>query len=500
MPGLGDLFGAGSTFSQLFVWGVLNQIIGALGSPYFDLLTQEVNEKHPEAVRDPAALIGLVVRGFLDHDAAVAEAKKSGLSADKFEQLLEAGRVYISPPDLAQLFIRGFITQQDAEIQAAFSGLNPDQMGLLFKIAADAPGPGDLAIALRRGLIPEDSLDDNVPSFAGGIRQGRLSNIWTDMFKGLSQQWPSPTDALQAELEGQLDHDTAIGLYEKLGGDTQFYQWLFNTRGTAPTPDEGLELVRRGIIPLDGVGPDSVSLHQIFLEGPQRNKWFGVFKALLDYVTPPRSVVAMVRNGSFTDAQAAAELAKSGLTPELQAAYIAEGHGTASAGDKALTQSAIIALYEGRVIADTDAHNLLTALGYSDANATYLIDLADLRREIAATTAAVSRVQNLYIAHKITRDTAVRTLKGLAVPDNQVNELVQIWDLEEAVNVKQLTPAQITDAFYYEILTQDEATGELQNLGYTALDAWVLLSIKAKVTGGLPGKPAAGPNPLGTIP
>lgn len=498
MAGLGDLLGKGSIIEQVFVWGVINQVIGALASPYFDLLTQDENAKHPEAVRDPVTLAGLVVRGFTDRDAAVAEAARSGLDAAKFAQVLDASKPYLAPPDLAQLVVRNFQTLQAARQEAAFSGVDADRLDLLIKIAADAPAPGDLAVALRRGLIAEDNPDENVPSFAGGIREGRLGDKWTDMMRQLAVQWPSPVDALQAELEGQLPHEEALSLYEKLGGDPDFYTWQFNTRGTAPSPVELGILLNRGIIGYDGTGPDATSFVQGILEGPSRNKWIPSWLALKDYVIPPRSVVAMVHAGTVTDDQAAKLLAMSGANADTIAAFIAEGHARAAAADKALTQTTITALYESRLIAATDAHNLLTALGYSDDNATYLVELADLRRSVAAVNTAVARVHTLYTSHKITRDTAVQTLTALAVPADQVTEVVNIWDLEAAVNIKQLTQAEITAAWKAGVLSQDEAMTELQVLGYTAFDAWVLLSNKAGAP--LPGKPAAGPNPVGTIP
>lgn len=498
MPGLGDLFGKGSIFEQLFIWGVLNQVIGALASPYFEQLTQVVNAAHPEAVRPPTELVGLVVRGFIDEAGAVDEAKRSGLDAAKFKQLLEAGKVYLGPADLAQMVVRGFIGETDAVAEAAKSGIDAHRFGLLTKIAADAPGAGDLAVGLRRELIPEDSGSPDRPGFIQGIREGRLGNMWAPLFKGLAIQWPSPTDALQAELEGQVSHEEALALYKKLGGDEQFYTWLFNTRGVAPSPVEGLEMVRRGVIPIEGTGPGALSLHQIFLEGPQRPKWFEPFKALLPYITPPRSVVAMVHAGIISDAKAAEMLTKSGLPPDEIAAYISEGHARASATNRNLTTTTILSLYESRIIAAKDAHDLLTALGYSDENATFEVELADLRRSIAAATAAVNRVHNLYVAHKITQDTARATLVKLRVPADQVAELVQIWDLEESVNVRQLTPAQIVDAWQIGVIDQGEAITELTGLGYTEYDAWLLLSIKVKKA--QPGKPSQGPNPLGVVP
>ena len=498
MPSLGDLFGKGSIAEQIFVWGVLNQVIGALGSPYFDALTQDVNERHPEAVRSPTQLAQLVVRGFVDRDAAIAEAKRSGLAEDKFTAVLDASKPYLAPADLAQLVVRNFMTVQAAEQEAAFSGVDADRFHLLTQIAADAPGPQDLAVALRRGILPEDSPSEDTPSFAGGIREGRLADKWIPMIKALSVQWPTPADALDARLEGQISDAEALTLYQRFGGDPQYFELLFNTRGNAPTPVEALDLLNRGIIPERGTGPQSVSYEQAFLEGPWRDKWLDPFLALREYVTPPRSVVAMVRDGAYTDAQAAAALAKSGMNETDIAAYIAEAHHVAAATSKDLTQTVVIQLYTNRLISRDDAHGLLVALGYSDDNATYLIELADLRRSIAALNTAVARIQTLYVSHKITRDTTVKTLGKLGVPADQITEVVHIWDLETAVNVKQLTEAQIVSAWSYKVINTDEAMAELTSIGYTQYDAWVLLSIKAKAP--QPNKPAQEPNAFGVIP
>lgn len=498
MPGLGDLFGKGSIAEQIFVWGVLNQVITSLASPYFELLTQEVNQLTPEALRSPDQLATLVARGIVDRNAAIAEAKRAGLSEARFVQVLDAAVPRLAPADLASLVVRNFLPMSAGQDEAAQVGIDAGRFQLLTKLAADAPAPGDLAVALRRGIIPEDAGSADTPSFAGGIREGRLGDKWIPMLKALDVQWPTPADALDALLEGQIPAATARTLYEKFGGDPDYFTMLFNTRGNAPTPSEALELVNRGIIPVNGTGPDAVSYEQAFLEGPWRNKWEKVFLALKDYVTPPRSVVAMVRNGALTDAQAAAELAKSGLSPTLISAYIGEAHQVAAKTDRDLTQTAVIDLYSARIIAKADAHSLLGALGYSSTNATYLLELADLRRSIAAVNTAVSRVHTLYVSHKIKREAAVSVLGALGVPGDQVKDVVSTWDLEQSVNIKQLTESQITDAWKRKIISQDVAQSELESIGYTPRDAWILLSIKNQEA--LPGEPSQGPSPVGVIP
>ncbi|MGH7239402.1 MAG: hypothetical protein ACREHG_04960 [Candidatus Saccharimonadales bacterium] len=497
MAGLGDIFGKGSIAEQIFVWGVLNQVVGALGQPYFTELTQLVNSHNPDMVLDPTQVAQLVVRGKYGTAEAKAEAAKSGIDGSRFDYLVDLATAYLDPADLAQLVVRNFMPLEDATVEASLTGLDADRFARLVSIAGDAPAPGDLATALRRGLVPEEGPADGV-SFAQGIREGRLADKYVDMIKALAVQWPTPDDALNALLEGQISPDDGKALYEKFGGDPQYFQMLYDTRGNAPSPLEAIEMVKRGVIPKDGTGPDVVSYEQAFLEGPWRNKWSAPYYALADYLPPPRTVTAMLKSGGLTTDQAASLLTKQGLTPDLVQAYINDALQTATPTEKELTLTSILDLYQAHIISKTDTASMVQSLGYSAENTDQLIAWRDLQRAIAAVNSAVTRIQTLYIGYKITRETAVSTLNALAVPADQVSELLQVWDLEAAANIKQLTEAQIVDSWAIGAQDQAEAVSELQAIGYTAFDAWRLLSIKAKAP--LPDKPAAGPNPVGPIP
>lgn len=497
MPGLGDLFGEGSIAEQIFVWGVLQSVIEALGQPYFTELTQIVNEHHPDEVLDPATVAGLVVRGLLGDADAKSEAAKSGISADRFDNLVTAATPYLSPADLAQLVTRNFMDIASARAEAARQGYTSDRLARLILLAGQPPSVTDLAVALRRGLIPDDGPPDGV-SFAQGFREGSIADKYIPLIKQLAIQWPTPADALNALLEGQVDFDTGKQLYEKFGGDPQFFQLLYDTNGSAPTPTEAATMANRGVIPWDGTGPTVTSFEQAFLEGPWRNKWEKPYRVLSEYLPPPRTVTAMLKTGSLSADQAAELLAKQGLTPDLVQAYITDAQQQAATTELDLTLSSILSLYQGHVISRDDTKQLVIALGYSQENAERLITLRDLQRAIAAVNSAVSRIQTLYIGRKITRDTAQSTLAALEVPADQITDLIGIWDIEVAANIKQLTESQIVDAWAIGAMDEHEAIGELQAIGYTAFDAWRLLSIKNKKP--LPNKPPAGPNPVGPIP
>jgi hypothetical protein len=448
--GIGETLGGGGAITQIFTWQVAAQIVQSLMSPTLELVAQKVNAENPVIDLSPADLAQLVVRNYRSMGEAASEAARSGIDAAKFADLVH--------------------------------------------IAGDAPGPSDLAVALRRGLIPEGGTGPGVVSFEAGIREGRLADKWTAMVKELAVQWPSPTDALDALLEGQISQADAQALYRKLGGDPQFFTLLFNTRGSAPTPVEALEMANRGIIPWTGTGPDVTSFEQAFLEGPWRNKWEKAYRGIGDYLPPPRTVTAMVHNGSLTEAQALALLVKQGLSQELAAAYVHDALNSKTSHQRDLTVAQILDMYGAGMLAGTDAKSLLVALKYSEDSASELLAYKDLQRAIAAVNQAVARIHTLYVSHKIDRANAGSTLTALSVPGDQITRILATWDLERAVNVKVLTPAQIVDAWKVGIIDQGEATDELVGLGYTPRDAWILLSLKNKAP--LGSAPAQGPAPL----
>lgn len=449
MAGLGDLFGSGGTIEQLFIWGLLNQIISDAGTPALELLQQKVNAAHPD--------------------------------------------MPLAPPDLADAAVRNYIPFDEAAAQAALSGLNTSRFQTMVHLHGDAPAPGDLATALRRELIPEKGTGAGAVSFDQGIREGRLADKWTDMIKHLAVQWPSPTDALDAALQGQLPEDTAKQMYAKLGGDLQFYTWLFNSRGSAPTPMEALDMANRGIIPWDGAGPNVTSFHQAFLEGPWRDKWEQSFRELGTYVPPESTVSTLLARGVIDSKQAATWYKQSGLDDATAKAFIASAEVEALSDYRGLTQSTVLDMYFAQLISADDAKTILESLHVSSQAAELLLSYVDLRRSVQAVNNAISRIQSLYTARKITRETVVQSLTTLKIPGNQIQALVDTWELENSINVKLLTESQIVDALYYEIMTADEATTELVNIGYTPYDAWVLISVKMKAA--QPGRPKPGPAP-----
>lgn len=544
MSALGDLLGKGSVAEQLLVWGLMNQAIGAAAAPYFSQLQQDVNARTPTAPLSPSDLADAVVRNYRTLADATAEAAKSGVKAADFATMVplhadapgpqqlavallrgiipEAGNgpdtasfiqgiregrladkwapmirelstAILSPPDAAAAVVRGFLSDADGLAVAAKSGVSADTFATMVHLSGDAPGPQQLAEALRRGAITESGTGADSTSFDAGIAEGRLANKWAPVIKALAKDWPTPVNALSAQLKGAFTGDEGRALYEKLGGDVQFYDWLLFSEGSAPTPNEAADMARRGIIPQKGTGQDAVTYEQAFLEGPWRNKWQDAFWQYSQFIPTAREVITLLKDGAVDKATAAAWMKRAGADDATTAAFIAEADTQALSDYKGLTQSSVLNMYYNRLITAADATSILESLHVSAQAVPLMLAYADLQRAIAQQNSAITRIGTLYAARKITAQTARQSLITLQVPAAALNDIMSTWQLENSINVKTLTQAEITDAWKEGIMTEDEALTELGNIGYTPYDAWVLLSLKAKAA--LPGKPEPGPAP-----
>lgn len=428
MAGLGGGFGGllfNNAVTQIATYNVVGALISASLGPYLQALSNQVNQLSPLAPLSPGEAAEAVLRGEWSEDQGAAEAR--------------------------------------------YAGVNDERFHVLARLAGNAPAPGDLAIALRRKLIDPET-------YLRGIRQGRLRDEWADLVRQLSTQIPSPGAALEAYLEGQVDEGTARQLYELFGGAPEYFDLLYNTQGQAPTPTQALELANRGIIPWDGSGQGVVSYEQAFLEGPWRNKWLPSFRALGEYLPPPRTVTAMYHEGSLDQAEAVRYLRMQGLSAELAAKYVSSGSDQKVADTKALAQTTILALYRDQLVDRADASAMLQALSYGPDEADFVLQVADLQVSQHYLGLAVSRVRTLYTGHKITGEVATSVLADLQVPAGQIDQLLTIWAYERSANVQILTAAQLANAYKARLLSQAETQLRLEGLGYTADDAWLYLS------------------------
>jgi hypothetical protein len=444
---LGEIFGS-SEVQQLFLWSVVSQLVNATLQPGFRAAEQFVNARDSNVPLSPAELATAQLRGHVQAAHAAAEAQKSGMNADNYAVL------------------------------AASTGL--------------PPGPQQLAEALRRGFIDEGSVGDSTPSYLAGIAQGDLRPEWAEVVKQLDTHLPSAIEAVNAAVRSILDRNTAQGLFEKFGGDAQYFQLLFDVTGEGPSPVEAGVLANRGIIPWEGTGADETSFAQAVAEGRTKNKWTEAYRALAVYYPPPRTTVAMWREGSIDTAQATRYLLQYGVPQELIPSYLTQVKKTTVTTAHQATEGEITRLYQEQAISRDEAANLLKSHGYSEQDIPIVLEYADLQVSLRHQQAVITPVHRLYTHGRIDANTAKTLLSSAEVPDTRSNYLLGIWELERSSGVKDLTVKEITEMWGAGLFDAQQALNKLMGIGYSPDDAALLIALYTPSGGPPAGSPQSG--------
>lgn len=435
--GLGGIFDdLGGSAAQLFIWQVVGSVVGALMAPVIQSVQQEAFSLDANTPLDPSLVASMVAQAIMTASEGQGEAKRSGVDSDRFANLVTA--------------------------------------------AGSTPDIGAVIAAFQRGFVDIGVNDPTDISLHGALTSAGVRPEWFAVMEKLTIDIPSVAEVMNAWLEGQIGESEAQTRYLAAGGDPTWFQTAYNTNGQAPTPVQALELLNRGIIPESGTGPASTSYQQAFLEGPWRNKWLPSFLALREYLPPPRTVTAMYHDGQIDATTAGDLLAKQGLSASLVTAYLSPTKSTATVAEKTLAKSDILSLYGDGLITSDRAVKSLVALKYTQADATSLVALQDFKTAASALKASTSQIETLYKGGKLARSEAISELEGLKISGNTATALVNTWDVHVTQLVKELTPAQIVDAWYYGIYSPQDASSQLQQLGYSEMDAWILLTIKNK--------------------
>src|SRR5574337_542374 len=456
---------AGVAFGLSGAPGMMGTIMNNFLAPY----AYAAVYADPHLIPDIGTLATINAHNAMTGEILVKSARELGYSEQWFQALTLAAQ---SVPDITTLIelLRGSISEARARQVADLNGISHDDLGVIVDNTGEPPAVEELLGLWRRGAIGEAELER-------GIRQSRVRNEWIPAVKQLGIIPPSPADALDAYLKGQIGEGTAKQRFEQAGGDPTWFQTAYDAAGEAPSPVEAGEMANRGLIPWTGTGPGVVSFEQAFLEGPWRNKWLKPFRAVVEYLPPPRTVTALLNEGAITVAEAQDLLQKTGLTPELAKAYTLESSHTKTRKQRDLTVSQIETLYRDQAIDQATATAMLVSLGYDDTEAAFIVTTVDFQRISTALSQAVGAVHTAYTNHRIDRATASGQLDGLQVPAGQRDQLLTVWANERATRVRVLTEAQVHAAFKKGILDQDGAMTRLVQMGYSDQDAAILLQL-----------------------
>lgn len=486
-----------------------------LGSAGFQALTPvllPVNHAIADAAQteifDPATAAMLQAKGIIDDTYGRSEAAGGNLSGEHYDKLVDATqerpdvgqvldawlkdlvseddvnaalqhhqipqfwwgplkalkRQFLSPADLALSNLRGEITDDTMEGYAAQLGVTADDMAVLIGNTGEPPGIEQMLFLYRRELITKDDL-------VRAIKQSRIRNEWIPAVEALAHEPMSTADAARAVVEGYMAKEDGAVIAAQNGLDPDHWPIILESWGRPLSHEQMLTLYHRGQATRDDV---VTAMKQSDIKDQYIEQAIDLGRRLV----PERLIVQMLGKAVIDHPTAHTMLVQQGFNDDDAEALINLGAATRLTAAHALTRTDLVAMYEDSLLTRAEVTSKLTALGFTNVDATALLDLADTKLK-AATLRTVQRSveASLKIGH-LTQQQAINQLETAGVSSTQAHGLVDQWMQVKGAVTRSLTEAQIIDLGEAQLIQPNDVLTRLQGYGLSQGDAELLMQLK----------------------
>lgn len=478
----------GSAVSNAAGYGVGGAIL-----PTLEPLTQDLANlawrEHQVKPLGAGIAAEAALRGYLTDAEGAVEASYTGFDGERFGTLVQLAG---SPPPLETLLSlrrRDAISPEQLEDGIAQSGLKPEWRSRVAKLAATLPSPTDLIrMAVREVFSPSQraslNLDADFPeAFAEEAAKLGISREVAGWHWAAHWELPSYQQGAQMYFRGEISEADFLGLLRALDYAPVWREPLAAIARAIPTISDQIRFAvrevynptQRAALDLDAEYPDAFTaaakLHG-YAESDARDQWAAHWR-----LPSATQAFRMFQRGIITQAQL------DGLIKALDYAPIWR--------DRLTQLSHIIPgridlkrFLRYEILTEAEVEDGYRALGYAPVDAANMtkIAVAELGASEAGqpwATRARSRLFTVahteYLDGSIDASTAQAMLAKVGATAAERTLIVSLWDAENTIARKELTPAQIKKAVTEDLLSREDALARLELQGVTAEDAAILL-------------------------
>lgn len=435
-----------------------------------DFNTMLLNTGEPPGAEE---LMEAYRRGFITEDQFKLGIAQSRVRDQWTDTLLKLRYSPISTADAVNAYVEGYITESDVQSYADQNGLEPDQYKILVEAAGDPLSYTDMMRLWRYGYVDQTDVQN-------ALKQGRLKDSYIPWALLLKDAPMSVPDAIEAYVQGYLTEDQAKTIAELNGLRAEDFDPLRLAAGDPLSKTEMITLWRRGLVSEDQV---KAALQQSRLKDSYIDLALNL-KVQLPALYETRALLA---DGGLTAEQGTQILLAQGYESDIVKSIVSNAIGATTASTKALTEAMYADLYKEQSITASEFIEELEVLGYTQAQGELIQSIYDNQLAISSRNQVITKIKAGYVGHKITEQDAQNELNQLGVAADMVDRLIDDWNLIIASTIKQLTAAEVTDAWFMNLFSPNDsadntsiALNYLANLGYSAADAITILEIKNK--------------------
>lgn len=417
----------------------------------------ELNKQYP----DVTTMLELMRRGKLGRDTFQEWALRDGIPYAVSDVLANLIKVPLSPADAALALLRGNMGEGDAVKAAADWGVDERDFNIMVGNTGEPLGLEQLLEARRRGYIDDGRL-------VKGILQSRVRNEWIDVAEKLAFAPMSTPEAAEAVVQNHITFEQGNDIARQNGLEPGMFQVLVDTLGSPLSRTEMEQLYNRGLATEDEV-------KQALRESRLKNKYVDKAFNLHTRLITPSELADAVVYGVMSHANAIQEVIHLGYSKEHAEILVSSAVNRKLLDRRREIVTSIEQLYTDNALSADDARQQIERLGFDATEASLILQHAEYRRKDRLIRAGINAIRGKFIAHHIDAKEASGKLDQLGIPHQWRDSLIEVWQLEQDANVRQLTEAQIIKANKKQIISDDVALTMLMNLGLSKANAQLLL-------------------------
>ena len=297
-------------------------------------------------------------------------------------------------------------------------------------------------------------------------RIGELVKLWViipqvqDILTMVAHEAFEPDAVQQMGLEDEFPAEQAEWLTKQ--GLSPFWQMKYwAAHWDQPSIQMGFEMLHRGVI-------DRATLDMLFRTVELPPYWREKLVQIAYQPYTRVDVRRMYDMGVLGDEELKTAYTDIGYDSEHANKMVEFTKRYVQDADRDLTKTEILKGYRNALLSENDARDLLQDIRYTEAQASYYIELEDYRELEATQNAAIATIKTRYTALLIDRADAQRLLDGLNLPAAQVSLWLQRWDVS-IIEYPKLPSKTDVDKFYISgIISADQYHIEMTKLGYGA--------------------------------
>jgi hypothetical protein len=358
-------------------------------------------------------------------------------------------RSKLSAEQSAHLYARNIPVAIDLRHEAAGKGVNSDRFDALVALSQSAPPVEHILQLLNRGRISE--AEARVMMHDLGVRPDYI-----DFVLSLRRTFLSPEQSAAGWARNVQTADDVRAVAARWGVGPADADVLMELAGEPPPLDAVISAWRRGII-------DETAVDRAIIQGPIRTEWIPTVKALQEQPLPPGEAANAVTQGHLTLAEGRAKARLSGINEE-DFQTIVETSGLPPGIDFAAEA------FNRGVIDDAQWEAMFLE---SRIKNRYVPLMRAMRQRIIP----AETVRLMYRNSVYPFDAALATLLAHGFTEVDARAQLALEDVRRTEGTRELTRAQIVQLFDNDIITLEQATGLLAELGYGSTEVEWMLSL-----------------------